>query len=267
MEKYEKFFEDKKVLITGGLGFIGSNLAIRLAELNPRKIIVDSLVSELGGNLGNVKEIKHMENVEIYSGSDYDTRNAEKLKPLIKKADIIFNLAGSVKHTKLGEEELEFDTNVNFLSQILFLESCRQIMIENPFKKLKILFSGTRDQYGKVPFEDLPVAENYPSKNLTDYQSISKNAVEAHHLILNNILREQGIDVQINSIRMANTYGPKQSSKAMSVIPVFIEKAVKGEPIELWDGGEVIRDLNYVDDVVNASFWLHHQKSTEKFST
>ncbi len=253
MQSYENFFRDKTVLITGGLGFIGSNLAIRLNELNPKKIIiVDSLVPSLGGNIQNIDEIKNKSNLEIYSGAEGDIKNIEKMKPLIQESDVIFNLAGSVKHTKLDEKDLEFDTEINFTSQIRFLEACRQVMVENPTKKLKIVFSGTRDQYGKVPQSELPVKEYYQSRNMTDYQSVTKNASEFHHMIINNVLRDSGIDVMINSVRLINTYGPRQSGRIGAAIPVFVEKAINGEIIELWGGGEVFRDVNYVDDVVDA---------------
>ena len=136
METHENFFVGKTVLITGGLGFIGSSLAVRISKLNPKKlIIVDSLVSGLGGRMENVDEIKNNPIVEIYCGLEGDIKNKGKMKPLIFESDIIFNLAGSIKHTKLNEKELEFDTDINFLSQVKFLEYCRQVMVENPTKK------------------------------------------------------------------------------------------------------------------------------------
>lgn len=262
MQEYEKFFDGKTILITGSLGFLGSNMAIRLPKLNPKKIIlIDSLVPGLGGRLDNISEIKNNFNVEIHSGFYGDIKNIEKMKLLVKEADIIFNLAGSIKHTKFGEKDLEFDTEINFISQIKFLEVCRQVMVENPRKKLKIIFSGTRDQYGKVPYSDLPVKEDYYSRNMTDYQSISKNAAEAHHMIINNALREQGIDIKINSLRLVNTYGPRQSGKSGAFIPIFIEKTINGETIELWGGGEVFRDVNYVDDVIDAFLMIANSDS------
>ena len=245
----EKFL-GKTVLITGGCGFIGSNLAIRLLKLNPKKIIlVDSLIEQLGGSLSNINELINKENVEFYQEN---IKNIKLMKPIVKEADFIFNLAGSVKHTPFNEKELEFDTEVNFTSQLYFLEACRQVMTENPEKELKIVYAGTRDQYGKVSKEDLPINETYMPKIMTDYQSVSKNAIESHHLILNNILRERELNISINSLRITNTYGPKQNSKAGSAIPVFIEKALKDDVIELWGGGEVLRDCNYIDDVVDA---------------
>ena len=254
MKNYKGVFEGKTILITGGLGFIGSNLAVRLAEFNPKKIIiVDSLIPGLGGDIHNIKELI---NSNVLRFVQEDIRTIPTMKPLILESDIIFNLAGSIKHTHLDEKELAFDTETNFLSQVFFLEAIRQAMTENPSKKIKVIFSGTRDQYGKVPYEDLPVRENYLQKNLTDYQSISKNSAESHHMIVNNILREEGIDIKINSLRLTNTYGPKQSARTGAAIPIFIEKSTKGETIELWGGGEFLRDINYVDDVVNAFFLI-----------
>lgn len=252
--QFENKFLGKTALITGGLGFVGSNLAARLANLNMKKVIlVDSLIPELGGNLANIKELENRNNLEVHQENIQDI---DRMKSLIKDSDFIFNLAGSGRHTKLGENELKFDLNTNLTSQVLFLEACRQVMLENHGKGLVIVFAGTRDQYGKVPLADLPVREDYLSKKPTDYQSISKNAAESYHMILNDSLREQDIDIKITSLRITNTYGPKQSTKTGAVIPFFIERAVNGESIELWGGGEVLRDCNYIDDVVDALLLL-----------
>ncbi len=258
-----KKIEGKNILITGGAGFIGSNLALKLSSLNPNKIIImDSLVEGLGGNIQNLNEIKNSSKVKICSGKEGDIKDLNKMKPIIKDVDIIFNLAGSTKHTKLDEKDLQFDTDVNFLSQTALLEACRQVMMENPDKKLTIVFAGTRDQYGKVPLKDLPVKEDYPPRTLTDYQSISKTAIESHHLILHSVLNELGRNIKISCLRVTNTYGPRQSSVSGAVIPVFIEKAAKGETIELWGRGEVVRDLNYIDDVVEAFLLLACSEKT-----
>lgn len=260
MKSYEENIQGKTILITGGLGFMGSNLALTILKLNPKKIIlVDSLISQLGGNLKNITELKNKKNIEL---CEENIKDIKKIKPLIKEADIIFDLAGSVKHTGFGEEELKFDLGANFNSHIFFLEACRQVMVENPTKKLTIIFAGTRDQYGKVLKEDLPIKENYFVKSLTDYQSLDKNATENYYITLNNVLKEQGFNIKITSVRITNTYGPRQSTKGGSAIPVFIEKAMNGETIELWGGGEVLRDLNFIDDVVDAFLLLASSEKT-----
>ncbi len=261
------YFDGKTILITGGLGFIGSNLAIMLSALNPKKIIiVDSLVEGLGGDINNISEIKNKEILEVYSGLDCDIKHVEKMKNLIGRSDVIFNLAGSVKHTRFFENELMFDTNTNFISQVFFMEACRQVMVENPQKKLRVVFAGTRDQYGKVPFEDLPVTEEYLPKKVTDYQSVSKNAAELHHEIINDTLNELGIDIKISSVRMTNVYGPRQSAKVGSAVAVFVDKSMKGEIIELWGGGDSLRDFNYVDDVIDALFVIASSDVTGVFN-
>ena len=256
---YEKSFAGKNILITGGMGFIGSNLALRIAGLNPenpaRIMIVDSLVDGLGGSWKNIRGIE--KKAELYLGSEWNIGNIARMKKLIKDADFIFNLAGSAKHTGLNEKDLKFDTEINFISQILFLEAVRQIITENKEKKISIVFTGTRDQYGKVPENDLPVKEDYLPKKMADYQSISKNAVEQHHLILNDFP-----NIKACSARITNTYGERQSVKTNAVVPVFIKKALNNEIIELWGGGEVLRDFNYIDDVVDALLLLAVSEKT-----
>ena len=255
-KEYEEVFEGKTILITGGLGFIGSNLAHKLVELNPKKVIIaDALVNGLGGSIENIKEIK--DKLEIYAGLEGDIRNIQKIKELVSQADYVFNLAGSIRHTGHNREDLIFDSEINLICQTLFLEACRQCMIENPKKNLSIIYAGARDQYGKVSFMDLPLKEDFVPKTFTDYQSISKGAAEAHHIMLHSSLKEQGIDgIKITSVRITNTYGPRQSLDCGGAVPTFIKKILSGGKIELWGGGEVLRDFNHVDDVVDALILL-----------
>ncbi|MFA5020182.1 MAG: aminotransferase class V-fold PLP-dependent enzyme [Candidatus Pacearchaeota archaeon] len=195
-----------------------------------------------------------MENkVVLVLGERGDTRNIQSMKELMKNADIVFNTAGSIIHTGAKKENLEFDSNINFTSHTLFIEACRQVITENPNKKLAVVYIGTRDQYGKVPKLDLPVSENYIPKEFTDYQSISKRAAEEHYMMLHSSLISDKIDrLKVSSVRAINTYGPNQDLNCGAVVPTFIKKSLVGEKIELWGGGNVLRDFNYVDDVVEA---------------
>ncbi|MEK6872312.1 MAG: aminotransferase class I/II-fold pyridoxal phosphate-dependent enzyme [Nanoarchaeota archaeon] len=248
-QNYKEFFKDKTILITGGLGFIGLNLALAVEALFPKKIIVvDALIENLGGNQQHIPLLAK-KGIEIVT---QNISSSAFIKPLIQEADVIFNCAGSTKHTPFNEKDLADDSDVNFNAQTKFLEYCRQVMMENPLKTLKIVFAGTRDQYGKVNKIDLPITEDYRAHAPSDYQSISKSASESHHSMLNHNLRQQNRQICINSVRLTNTFGPYQSTNTGAVIPVFIDKAVKDEKIQLWGGGEIYRDINYVDDVVDA---------------
>ena len=246
MEEYKKEFEGKTIIITGGLGFVGSNLARRLVHLNPAKIIlIDSCIPKLGSNIFNIEGIK--DKVVVYMGEEWDLRNKEKIKPLIAEADFIFNLAGSVSHVGSKENPL-FDFELNLRAHLEFLEACRECMREGK-EKLKIVYSGTRDQYGKVSQEHLPVDEKYLIHCATDPQGINKHAAEFFHFWYGS---NSGIDVV--SLRLTNTYGPRHimNDPGQGVLNWFVRQAMDGETLKLWGGGEQLRDFNYVEDVVEA---------------
>jgi len=264
--KSNKNLEDKTILITGGCGFIGTNLAKTLCDYNPKEIIiVDSLVGGLGGDAHNLQGIKG--NITLYTGSDWDIKNIEKIKPLIAKTDYIFNLAGSTKHNPLEEKNISFDLNANLTSHIYFLEACRQILQEKKDKFLSIVFAGTRDQYGKLKLKNLPVKENFLPRAFTDYQSINKITAEAYHFLFYSSLKESGFqNIKVNSARIVNTYGPYQDLNCGAVIPTFIKKIINNHPIELWGGGDVLRDFNHVDDVTNALILLATSKKSEAYN-
>lgn len=239
-------FKGKNILITGGLGFIGSNLARRLIHLNPEKIVIlDSCIEGLGSNMFNVHDIK--DKLEIYSGEEWDLRNKEKIKPLIMEADLIFNLAGSVSHIGSVENPI-FDFELNLKSHLDFLEACKECMQEGK-EKLKIIYSGTRDQYGKVKENHLPLSEKYLIHKATDPQGINKHATEFFHFWYGSHF---GIDIV--SLRLTNTYGSRHimTDPGQGVLNRFIRQAIENQTLELWGGGEQLRDFNYVDDVVEA---------------
>lgn len=228
-------FTGAKVLITGGLGFIGSNLAHRLVELGADVLIVDSLIPEYGGNLFNVRGIEDRVRINIA-----DVRDASSMSYLVKGQHYIFNLAGQVSHIDSMEDPLT-DMEINTRSQLFILEACRK---NNP--EVKIVFAGTRQQYGKPRY--LPVDEEHPMWP-TDINGINKMAGEWYHILYNNVYGIRAV-----SLRLTNTYGPRQMMKhnRQGFVYWFIRQALDGERISIFGDGSQLRDLNYVDDVVDA---------------
>jgi len=255
MKDYEKKFRGKKVLITGGLGFIGSNLARRLVELNPEKImIVDSLVKNSGGNLENIVGIKGAVYVPKMNNCGVDISDQEAIsKIFLGGVDYLFNLAGSVNHNDSKNDPLG-DLNTNLRPHISLLESCRNYIQGKKSSghnesRLKILFTSTRDAFGKIKEKDLPVTEETFISEATDPQGINNHAAEFYHKWYGNTF---GFDTV--SLRLTNTYGPRQKihNPSQGFLGYFLHQALKNQTIELWGGGESTRDFNYVDDVVDA---------------
>jgi len=228
-------FRGKKVMITGGLGFIGSNLAHRLVDYGAEILIVDSLIPEYGGNLFNIEEIKDQVRVNIA-----DVRDSNGMKYLVRGHDYIFNLAGQVSHIDSMRDPYT-DLEINCRSQLSLLEACRY---NNP--DVKIIYAGTRQIYGAPDY--LPVDERH-LLHPTDVNGINKMAGEWYHILYNNVY-----GIRATSLRLTNTYGPRQlvKHKRQGFIGWFIRLAVDGEEILVYGDGTQLRDLNYVDDVVEA---------------
>jgi UDP-glucose 4-epimerase len=228
-------YSGKNVLITGGLGFIGSNLAIRLIDLGATVTIVDSMIPDYGGNLFNVDAIKDRVRINFS-----DVRDQYAMQYLLKGQQYVFNLAGQVSHIDSMEDPFA-DLEINARSQLSILESCRR---HNP--EVKIVFTSTRQVYGKPDY--LPVDEKH-LLHPTDVNGINKMAGEWYHIVYNNVY-----GVRATALRLTNTYGPRQLMKhsRQGFIAWFIRKAVSGEEITIFGDGSQRRDLNYVDDVVEA---------------
>jgi UDP-glucose 4-epimerase len=235
MKNYEAAFENARVLITGGLGFIGSNLAHKLVGLNAHVTIVDSLIPQYGGNIYNVRDIEDRVKINIA-----DVRDIYSMNFLVQNQDYIFNLAGQVSHISSMVDPFP-DLEINCRAQLIILEACRH---NNP--NVKIVFAGSRSQYGRV--KSIPVNESHPTIPV-DVNGINNNAGEAYHLLYNNVY-----GIRATSLRLTNTYGPRHSMKSsdQSFLNWFVRLAIDGQTIQLFSDGSQKRDFNYIDDVANA---------------
>jgi UDP-glucose 4-epimerase len=158
------FYRDRRVMITGGLGFIGSTLAHQLVALGARVLIVDSLISEYGGNPFNIAGIEDHVRVNVA-----DVRQSSTMNHLVRDQEVIFNLAGQVSHIDSMEDPYT-DLDINCRAQLSILEACRRF---NP--AVKVVFAGTRQVYRRP--DSLPVTEHHLVKR-TDINGINKAAVE-----------------------------------------------------------------------------------------
>lgn len=231
----KNFYKNKKILITGGLGFIGSNLAIKLVEIGAKVLIVDSMIPEYGGNLFNIDLIKNKVKVD-----KSDIRDSKKMDRLVAGQEIIFNLAGTLSHVDSMTDPMT-DLEINCRAQLSLLESVRKY---NP--GAQIIFAGTRNQYGKAKY--LPVTESHPQEP-TDINGINNIAAEKYHLMYTSVY-----GIRTISLRMTNTYGPRHQMRhpRQGVLNWFIRKVLDGETVELFGDGKQIRDVNYIDDVAEA---------------
>src|SRR5262249_19772699 len=228
-------FDKKHVLITGGLGFIGSNLARRLLDLGAKVMLVDSLIPEYGGNLFNIEEIRTRLRVNIA-----DVRDEHGMRYLVQGEDYVFNLAGQTSHLD-SMENPQTDLEINCRSQLSILEACRR---HNP--GVRIVFASTRQIYGAPDY--LPVDEKHPLRPV-DVNGINKMAGEWYHILYSNVY-----GLRASALRLTNTYGPRMRVKdaRQTFLGVWIRRLIEGKPIDVFGDGEQKRDFNYVDDVVEA---------------
>ncbi len=229
-----RVFAGRRVLITGGLGFIGSNLARALVGLGARVSIVDSLVPEYGGNRRNLAGIAARVKVHVA-----DVRDWPRLPDLVCGQDFLFNLAGQTSHMD-SMTDPQTDLDINCRAQLAILEACR---LHNP--GIRIVFASTRQIYGRPDY--LPVDERHPLRPV-DVNGINKMAGEAFHLLYSRV---HGIAA--TALRLTNTIGPRMRVKdaRQTFVGVWVRRLVEGEPFEVW-GGEQLRDFTYVDDAVEA---------------
>src|SRR5256885_4186006 len=235
MSDYRDFYRARRVMITGGLGFIGSNLARQLVDLGADILLVDSLIPDYGGNLFNIDGIGDRVHVNVA-----DVRQQSTMNYLVRDRAVIFNLAGQVSHIDSMRDPYT-DLEINCRSQLTILEACRY---NNP--GAKVVFAGTRQIYGR-PIS-LPVDESHLVMP-TDVNGINKAAGEYYHLVYNNVFH-----VSACSLRLTNVYGPRQLVKhdRQGFIAWFIRLAVENKTIQIYGDGSQLRDFVYVDDAADA---------------
>lgn len=228
-------YRGRRVMITGGLGFIGSNLAIRLAGLGADVLVVDSLIPDAGANFFNIAPVKDAIRVNVA-----DVRQPNTMNYLVRGQDVIFNLAGQVSHID-SMRDPHTDLEVNCRAQLTLLEACR-----HHNAGVKVVYAGTRQVYGRP--DRLPVSEDHLVRP-TDVNGINKVAGEYYHLVYNNVF-----GVRSCSLRLTNVYGPRQLIRhnRQGFIGWFVRLALDGAEIQVFGDGSQVRDFVYVDDAVDA---------------
>lgn len=228
-------YKNKSVIVTGGLGFIGSNLARALIAQGANVTLVDSLIPQYGGNPFNIADFRDEVTVNIC-----DVRDPYAMEYLLKGKDYLFNLAGQTSHLdSMADPQTDLDINTG--AQLSILEVCRKVC-----PNIKIVFASTRQLYGKPDY--LPVDEMHPIRPV-DVNGINKLAGEWYHLLYNNV---HGI--RACALRLTNTYGPGMRVKdaRQTFLGIWVRLLIDGMPIKVFGDGLQLRDFNYVDDCVKA---------------
>lgn len=229
------FYRSRRVLVTGGLGFIGSNLARRLVDLGANVVVVDSLAPDCGGNPFNLADMRDRLEVHIA-----DVRDLDAMAALLPGCQVVFNLAGQVSHLDSMTNPFN-DLEINVRGQLALLEACRRHSPE-----AKVVYAGTRQCYGRPLY--LPLDEDHPNRP-TDVNGVNKLAGELYHLVY-----ASAYGLRTCSLRLTNTYGPRQLMRhsRQGFIAWFVRLALEGRTIQVYGDGRQRRDLTYVDDVVDA---------------
>jgi UDP-glucose 4-epimerase len=227
-------FAGARVVITGGLGFIGSTLAARLAGLAADVLLVDNLFAGYGGNPFNIAPIRDRVGVEIA-----DIRDVRAVRELLKGCQFLFNLAAQTSHLD-SMTDPETDLAINCRAQLTLLEACRHVCPE-----ARVVYASTRQIYGRPRY--LPVDEKHPLHPV-DVNGVNKMAGEAYHILFHDVY-----GIHATALRLTNTYGPRMRIKdaRQTFVGVWLRAVLEGRPFEVWNGTQQ-RDMTYVDDAVEA---------------
>lgn len=228
-------YKNKRVLITGGMGFIGSNLAIKLIEMGAQVTVVDSLFDLYGGNEFNLENVRNQIEFKLL-----DIRDIEGITDLVKEKDFLFNLAGQTSHLD-SMVNPENDLEINAKAQLTILEAVRKY---NP--TVRIIYAGTRQVYGEPRY--FPVDEAHPLQPV-DVNGINKLAGEQYHILYCKVY-----GVRATVLRLTNTYGPRMRVKdsRQTFLGIWIKSVIDGVPFKVFGDGSQLRDFTYIDDCVDA---------------
>lgn len=235
VDKVASTYKNSEILITGGLGFIGSNLAKRLVDIGANVTLADSLIPQYGGNPFNINGYADKLQVNVC-----DVRDPYAMEYLIRGKQYLFNMAGQTSHLD-SMSDPQTDLEINARSQLSILETCRRINSD-----IKLVFASTRQLYGKPQY--LPVDEQHPVHPV-DVNGINKLAGEWYHLLYNNVY-----GIRACALRLTNTYGPGMRVKdaRQTFLGIWIRNLLEGRPIQVFGDGLQLRDFNFVDDCVDA---------------
>jgi UDP-glucose 4-epimerase len=227
-------FAGAPVMVTGGLGFIGSTLAARLVELGAQVLLMDNLLPGSGGNLVNIAPIRDRVTIEIA-----DIRDGQALHACLKGRRYLFNMAAQTSHLD-SMHDPQTDLAINCNAQLALLEVCRQIC-----PGIRIVYASTRQIYGRPRY--LPVNEQHPLRPV-DVNGVNKMAGEAYHLLFHDVY-----GLSATALRLTNTYGPRMRIKdaRQTFIGAWLRALIEDQPFEVWDGVQR-RDLTYVEDAAEA---------------
>ena len=228
-------FSGKRVMITGGLGMMGSTIAHKLVKYGAEVTIVDAHIEPYGANLFNILEIRDLLKINVA-----DIRDKEAMKVLVKDKDIIFNLAGQVSHNDSMENPF-LDADINYSGHLNVLENVRKY---NP--TVILMHAGSRLQYGRI--QAIPVNEEHPLRPRTPY-ALNKVAAENMYRFYHEMY-----NIPCVLFRIANPYGPRSQMKhhKYSIINWFVRQVMDDKPITIFGKGEQIRDYIYIDDLADA---------------